>query len=80
MLFILSFIVVFGYITIGNSLISLSKLSENIFETLGFENPKDQDFYKKNLLDRDGLHVSVMEYRKNLKGKDPYPEDYFDKK
>ncbi|ENW94501.1 putative type VI secretion system effector [Acinetobacter sp. NIPH 298] len=80
MLFIFSFIVVFGYITIGNSLISLSKLSENIFETLGFENPKDQDFYKKNLLDRDGLHVSVMEYRKNLKGKDPYPEDYFDKK
>ena len=50
MLFILSFIVVFGYITIGNSLISLSKLSENIFETLGFENPKDQDFYKKTYL------------------------------
>ncbi|QER40085.1 hypothetical protein F2A31_10295 [Acinetobacter suaedae] len=23
---------------------------------------------------------SVMEYRKNLKGPDPYPEDYFDKK
>jgi hypothetical protein len=26
------------------------------------------------------VHVSVMEYRKNLKGPDPYPEDYFDKK
>ncbi|MFW6761151.1 hypothetical protein ACODTV_18350, partial [Acinetobacter pittii] len=22
----------------------------------------------------------VMDYRKNLKGKDPYPADYFDKK
>ncbi|WP_347005586.1 putative type VI secretion system effector [Acinetobacter sp. NIPH 2699] len=52
MIFILSFIVAFGYITIGNSLTSLSKLSEIIFEKLGFENQKDQDFYKKNLLDK----------------------------
>ncbi|MCQ1021375.1 hypothetical protein NNO85_18125, partial [Acinetobacter baumannii] len=28
---------------------------------------------------KDGVHVSVMEYRKNLKGPDPYPEDYFSK-
>jgi hypothetical protein len=29
------------------------------------------------LMTKDGVHVSVMEYRKNLKGPDPYPEDYF---
>ena len=69
-----------GYITIGNSIISLSKISERIFDKLGFENPKSQDFFQKSLLDMDGMHASVMEYRKNLKGPDPYPEDYFDKK
>jgi uncharacterized membrane protein len=54
-------------------------LSEQIFEKLGFEYPKEQDFYNDFLTD-DGVQISVMKYRKNLKGKDPYPEDYFDKK
>jgi len=46
---------------------------------LGFENPKEQDFYNDFLTDN-GVQISVMKYRKNLKGQDPYPEDYFDKK
>ncbi len=78
--FIFSTVFMLGYITIGNSIISLSKISERIFDKLGFENPKSQDFFQKSLLDMDGMHASVMEYRKNLKGPDPYPEDYFDKK
>ncbi|MCJ8162165.1 putative type VI secretion system effector [Acinetobacter zhairhuonensis] len=78
--FVFSIIFMLGYIVIGNSVISLSKISEKIFDKLGFENPKNQDFFQKSLLDIDGIHVSVMKYRKNLKGLDPYPEDYFDKK
>ncbi len=54
-------------------------LSEKIFSILGFKNVDEQDFYNDFII-KDGIHVSVMEYRKNLKGQDPYPEDYFDKK
>ncbi len=77
---IFSIIFMLGYITIGNSVISLSKISEKIFYKLGFQAPENQDFFQKSLIDMEGIHVSVMEYRKNLKGPDPYPEDYFDKK
>ncbi|KQE90508.1 putative type VI secretion system effector [Acinetobacter lactucae] len=76
---IFSIIFMLGYITIGNSVISLSKISEKIFDKLDFETPRNQDFFQKSLLDMDGIHISVMEYRKNLKGHDPYPEDYFSK-
>lgn len=50
-----------------------------MFEKLGFEDAKEQDFYNDYLID-DGINISVMDYRKNLKGHDPYPEYYFDKK
>ncbi|MCH7337902.1 putative type VI secretion system effector [Acinetobacter sp. NIPH 2699] len=58
------------------------RLSEQVFEVLGFEDVKNQDFRANNYFsDEDGkLRRSVMHYRKNLKGKDPYPENYFDKK
>ena len=46
---------------------------------MSFENPKEQDFYNEFLTD-DGVQISVMKYRNKLKGPDPYPEDYFDKK
>ncbi|WP_044101444.1 putative type VI secretion system effector [Acinetobacter pittii] len=57
---------------------NFGELSEQIFEKLGFENPKEQDFYNDFLTD-DGAQISVMKYRKNLKGQDPYPQDYFSK-
>jgi len=47
-------------------------LSEQIFKKLGFECPEEQDFYNEFLTD--------VKYRNKLKGQDPYPEDYFDKK
>ncbi len=58
------------------------RLSEQVFTMLGFQNVKNQDFRANNFFtDEQGkLRRSVMYYRKNLKGPDPYPEDYFDKK
>ena len=38
--FVFSIIFMLGYIVIGNSVISLSKISEKTFDKLGFENPK----------------------------------------
>ncbi|HAV5380121.1 TPA: ABC transporter ATP-binding protein [Acinetobacter baumannii] len=70
------FVNYFGY---RKSYENFGALSEQIFEKLGFEYPKEQDFYNDYLIN-DGINISVMDYRKNLKGKDPYPEDYFDKK
>jgi len=70
------FVNYFGY---RKSYENFGALSEQIFEKLGFEYPKEQDFYNDFLTD-DGVQISVMKYRKNLKGPDPYPEDYFDKK
>ncbi|CAM9283433.1 hypothetical protein [Acinetobacter bereziniae] len=55
------------------------KLSEQVFEKLKFEKVKQQDFYHDFDVE-DGVHLSVMEYRKSLIGKDPYPVDYFKKK
>lgn len=55
------------------------ELSEKVFSILGFNSVDEQDFYNDFII-KDGVHISVMEYRKNLKGQDPYPEDYFDKK
>ncbi|MGN2483077.1 putative type VI secretion system effector [Acinetobacter calcoaceticus] len=73
---LMAFVNYFGY---RKSYENFGALSEQIFEKLGFEYPKEQDFYNDFLTD-DGVQISVMKYRKNLKGKDPYPEDYFDKK
>ena len=68
-----------NYFAYRKSYENFGNLSEQIFEKLGFENPKEQDFYNDYLIN-DGINISVMDYRKNLKGKDPYPADYFDKK
>ena len=71
-----SFINYFGF---RKSYENFGTLSEQIFEKFGFDEPKEQDFYNDFLTD-DGVQISVMKYRNKLKGHDPYPEDYFDKK
>jgi hypothetical protein len=73
---VMGFVNYFGY---RKSYENFGILSEQIFEKLGFDDPKEQDFYNDYLIN-DGINISVMDYRKNLKGQDPYPEDYFDKK
>ena len=73
---LMGFVNYFGY---KKSYENFGTLSEQIFEKLGFEHPKEQDFYNEFLTD-DGVQISVMKYRNKLKGQDPYPEDYFDKK
>ena len=70
------FINYFGY---RKSYENFGTLSEQIFEKFGFDDSKEQDFYNDFLTD-DGVQISVMKYRNKLKGQDPYPEDYFDKK
>lgn len=40
-----------------------AELSEKIFSILGFKNVDEQDFYNDFII-KDGVHVSVMEYRK----------------
>ncbi|CAI3119519.1 hypothetical protein MWMV17_MWMV17_01129 [Acinetobacter calcoaceticus] len=67
-----------NYFAFRKSYKNFGELSEQIFEKLGFENPKEQDFYNDFLTD-DGVQISVMKYRKNLKGNDPYSQDYFSK-
>ncbi|WP_213063725.1 hypothetical protein [Acinetobacter indicus] len=62
-----------------NNLRYLAELSENVFEKLNFSDVKEQDFYNSGLWDSEGIYPSVMLYRKNLIGTDPFPEDYFDK-
>ncbi|MEN8366118.1 putative type VI secretion system effector [Acinetobacter bereziniae] len=80
-LFILSFISLFFIMNLALSkpYKIAGELSEQVFEKLKFEKVKQQDFYHDFDVE-DGVHLSVMEYRKSLKGKDPYPEDYFKKK
>ena len=73
---VMGFVNYFGY---RKSYENFGTLSEQIFEKLGFEYPKEQDFYNEFLTD-EGVQISVMKYRNKLKGQDPYPEDYFDKK
>ena len=73
---LMGFVNYFGY---KKSYENFGNLSEQIFEKLGFDDPKEQDFYNDYLIN-DGINISVMDYRKNLKGQDPYPEDYFYKK
>ena len=68
-----------NYFTFRKSYENFGTLSEQIFEKLGFDAPKEQDFYNDYLIN-DGINISVMDYRENLKGQDPYPEEYFDKK
>ncbi|MDC4634630.1 ABC transporter ATP-binding protein [Acinetobacter baumannii] len=74
-----SFSAFINYFSFRKSYENFGNLSEQIFEKLGFENPAEQDFYNDFLTD-DGVQISVMKYRKKLKGKDPYLEDHFDKK
>ncbi|AZN69532.1 hypothetical protein DX910_16065 [Acinetobacter haemolyticus] len=78
--FIISFLFSFSfsYLVFGRVSKKTGVLSEKIFKVLGFK-IIEQDFYNDCIV-KDGIHISVMEYRKNLKGPDPYPEDYFDKK
>ncbi|ENX06031.1 hypothetical protein F898_02976 [Acinetobacter courvalinii] len=78
--FIISFLfsLSFSYLVFGRVSKKMGVLSEKIFKVLGFK-IIEQDFYNDCIV-KDGIHISVMEYRKNLKGPDPYPEDYFDKK
>ena len=73
---LMGFVNYFGY---KKSYENFGALSEQIFEKFGFDDPKEQDFYNDFLTD-DGVQISVMKYRNKLKGHDPYPEDYFDKK
>ena len=63
-----------------NNLRDIAKLSEKVFEKLSFSDVKEQDLYKSRLIDSEGFYPSVMKYRDNLIGNDPYPENYFDKK
>ncbi|MEN8411098.1 putative type VI secretion system effector [Acinetobacter bereziniae] len=74
------FLFFFSFIFGSRSVRVHGSISEKVFNELKFENTKNQNFYNQSLLDQDGMHLSVMEYRKSLKGKDPYPEDYFKKK
>ncbi|WP_396127588.1 putative type VI secretion system effector [Acinetobacter bereziniae] len=80
-IFVLSFILLFFIMNLALSkpYKIAGELSEQVFEKLKFEKVKQQDFYHDFDVE-DGVHLSVMEYRKSLKGKDPYPEDYFKKK
>jgi hypothetical protein len=73
---VMGFVNYFGY---RKSYENFGTLSEQTFEKLGFEYPKEQDFYNEFLTD-EGVQISVMKYRNKLKGQDPYPQDYFDKK
>ncbi|MDC5392135.1 ABC transporter ATP-binding protein, partial [Acinetobacter baumannii] len=52
----MAFVNYFGY---RKSYENFGMLSEQIFEKLGFENPKEQDFYNDFLTD-DGVQISVM--------------------
>ncbi|ENX33810.1 hypothetical protein F889_02473 [Acinetobacter colistiniresistens] len=74
-----SFSAFINYFSFRKSYEIFGELSEQIFEKLNFDAPKEQDFYNEFLTD-DGVQISVMKYRNKLKGQDPYPEDYFDKK
>ncbi|MCU4331351.1 hypothetical protein KTG55_16240 [Acinetobacter pittii] len=75
---LLIFFSLFMNLVFRRSFKQTSELSEKIFSILGFKNIDEQDFYNDFII-KDGVHVSVMKYRKNLKGLDPYPEDYFSK-
>ena len=75
---LLIFFSLFMNLVFRRSFKQAAELSEKIFSILGFKNVDEQDFYNDFII-KDGVHVSVMEYRKNLKGPDPYPEDYFSK-
>lgn len=59
--------------------IKFSKMSEEIFELLGFENPKDINLYKVEYKNKEGKkYEGIYEYRKVIKI-DPYPKNYFEK-
>ena len=66
------------FLATGKSAYIAGKWSEQIFKKLGFEQEKKQSFIDDYLND-DGISQYVMKYRKSLIGKDPYPENYFEK-
>lgn len=63
-----------------NNLKKIAEASEAVFEKLNFSDVKEQDLYKSRFIDSEGFYPSLMKYREVLVGKDPYPENYFDKK
>lgn len=67
------FVNYFGY---RKSYENFGTLSEQIFEKLGFEYPKEQDFYNDFLTD-DGVQISVMKYRKKFKRSRSIPRRLF---
>ncbi|WP_180128665.1 MULTISPECIES: putative type VI secretion system effector [unclassified Acinetobacter] len=76
--FIFSFGLLFSFLIGKDNVGFLGRYSEKIFEILEFEQPKNQNLFNSYLIDEEGLHVSVLDYRKSLIGKDSYPKDYFD--
>lgn len=76
--FIFSFGLLFSFLIGKDNVGFLGRYSEKIFEILEFEQPKNQNLFNSYLIDEEGLHVSVLDYRKSLIGKDFYPKDYFD--
>ncbi|RPE31081.1 hypothetical protein EC846_1785 [Acinetobacter sp. BIGb0102] len=80
--FVFTFLFVLSTFLFSRDQKQACRLSEQVFTVLGFKNVKNQDFRANNFFidDQGKLRRSVMYYRKNLKGPDPYPEDYFDKK
>ncbi|MCU4370209.1 hypothetical protein KTI13_17995 [Acinetobacter courvalinii] len=81
--FIFTFLFVLSTFLFSRDQKQACRLSEQVFEVLGFEDVKNQDFFGTADHFKENGHTfkrSVMYYRRSLKGKDPYPEDYFDKK
>ncbi|WP_404976529.1 putative type VI secretion system effector [Acinetobacter sp. V115_6] len=81
--FLFSFILVLCTFLFSRDQKQACRLSEQVFAILGFEDVKNQDFFGTADHFKENGHTfkrSVMYYRRSLKGKDPYPEDYFDKK
>ncbi|EXB23408.1 hypothetical protein J537_3785 [Acinetobacter baumannii 1437282] len=80
-LFLFTFLFVLSTFLFSRDQKQACRLSEQVFTVLAFQNVKNQDFRANNFFtDEQGKLRRVMYYRKNLKGPDPYPEDYFDKK
>ena len=76
---VFAFVSVFVFVAFWKPAKLAGGYSEQIFEALKFEHIKNQDFYN-DCSHEDGRSLSVMKYRKSLKGKDPYSENYFDMK
>ncbi|MGE8645719.1 putative type VI secretion system effector [Acinetobacter vivianii] len=81
--FVFTFLFVLSTFLFSRDQKKACRLSEQVFAILGFEDVKNQDFFGTADHFKENGHTfkrSVMYYRRSLKGTDPYPEDYFDKK